>query len=309
MRAVKSILVIVLIFISFVSSVRIVSPKNCGKKNNSIKPARSWLLSDTLQETSGLIYWENYLYTHNDDTDNAIYQLDLTGKITKRIPLAKTKNTDWEDMAQDDHYMYIGDFGNNGTGQRKDLKILRITKASLFSSPKIDTILFDYPDRILPSMKETNATDFDCEAMVVYKDSIYLFTKEWLSFGTTVYALPAIPGNYRAVKKVTYLVDGLITGADMTKNENRNILLLCGYSKLLQPFIYLCYDFEQTHFFEGCVKKIAIKLNFHQIEGISLTPEGNVYMTNEYFKKGIQTPAKLHYFNLKEINKNERIRK
>jgi hypothetical protein len=273
-----------------------VSTPSCHPYKKSIKPARSWQLSDTLVETSGLIYWENHLYTHNDDTDNALYQLSLNGRIIRRIPLGKTKNVDWEDLAQDKDFIYMGDFGNNSNGQRIDLKILRIEKSTLSTTPIIDTIWFDYENRSISSDKTPNATDFDCEAFVIVGDSMYLFTKEWISNQTTVYALPKIPGKYRAIKKSSHPVDGLITGADMVEIDHKNVLVLCGYSKLLQPFLFVCYNFDQTDFFGGCMQRMNIKLNFHQIEGIAISPLG-LYMSNEYFKKGFQTPAKLHFFN------------
>jgi hypothetical protein len=39
-------------------------------------------------------------------------------------------NKDWEDFTRHT-YFYIGDFGNNVSGNRKDLHILRIEKESL----------------------------------------------------------------------------------------------------------------------------------------------------------------------------------
>jgi hypothetical protein len=278
----------------------------CSDHIKNLRPYRSWTLSDTINETSGLIYWNNYLYTHNDDTDNALYQITTEGKIIKRIPLGTAKNNDWEDIAQDENYMYIGDVGNNATGVRTDLKILRIDKSTLFSAPKIDTIWFDYAERILPSHKATNSTDYDCEALIVYKDSIYLFTKEWNSMHTTIYSIPKKPGKYRASKKGSFAANGLITGADFIEIADMPFLVLSGYSQLLQPFIIMCTEFEQADFFGGCVYRIPIKLNFHQIEGIALTPEGHLFLSNEYFKKGIETPAKLHFFNLKELKSKKR---
>jgi hypothetical protein len=53
-------------------------------------------------------------------------------------------NKDWEEISQDSTYFYIGDFGNNVSGNRKDF-IFKNRKESLaLDVPKIDTLfLFD----------------------------------------------------------------------------------------------------------------------------------------------------------------------
>ena len=59
----------------------------------------------------------------------------------------KVENSDWEEISQDDGYIYLGDFGNN-TGDRTDLHILRVEKSSLKSGkPSIDTIWYTYSDQ------------------------------------------------------------------------------------------------------------------------------------------------------------------
>ncbi len=70
-----------------------------------------------------------------------------SGQITNKFPLGEMENTDWEDIAQDENYIYLGDIGNN-SGNRKDLHILRISKNSILKdTPKIDIISFSYPDQ------------------------------------------------------------------------------------------------------------------------------------------------------------------
>src|SRR5690606_7458204 len=102
-----------------------------------------------VNETSGLIRYNNFLFTHNDDTDTNLYALDtITGAISASYPLPDVLNRDWEDMTQDQNFIYVGDFGNNSQGNRQDLRILRITKESLATpTPVIDTIFFSYEDQ------------------------------------------------------------------------------------------------------------------------------------------------------------------
>ncbi|MCB0693351.1 MAG: T9SS C-terminal target domain-containing protein [Lewinellaceae bacterium] len=261
-------------------------------------PTLTWDLPSALNETSGLIRWDDLLWTHNDDTDTRLYGLDGSdGSISLECLLPGVSNQDWEDVDQDDTYVYIGDFGNNSSGNRQDLHILRVEKASLCSgSPTIDTIWFQYEDQSDFSTQASNTTDFDCEAMVVGTDSIYLITKQWTSLGTVVYALPKDPGNHDAEARGTFPVNGLITGA--TWVEEKHLLVLCGYSSLLQPFVFLCYDYAGTDFFTGNKRRLDLALPFHQVEGITTTDGLTYALTNERFAQVLMIPPRLHALDL-----------
>lgn len=277
----------------------IVNDGSCLYANAKIDPVFSVVLSDTLNETSGLVYFENQLWTHNDDTDNNIYALDTIGKITNRYPLNRLKNTDWEEISQDSAYFYIGNFGNNVNGVRKDLQIIRIEKMSLKSNnPQIDTIAFSYSNQIEFIRNKANTTDFDCEAFIVSKDSIYLFTKEWTNKKTALYVMPKLPGSYTAQFKGALDVNGLITGA--TYLEEKRLIALCGYSKQLKPFVYLLYDYKNTDFFSGNKRKITLAMPYHQVEGIATENGLLYYISNEHFriKPIINTLQQLHQLDL-----------
>ncbi len=276
---------------------------NCKYKSEAIHPIFSFPLEKKLEETSGLIVWDSLIWTHNDDTDLNLYGLDpKSGKILKTIQLPKVKNTDWEEISQDENFLYIGDFGNNSRGNRKDLHILRIDKKSTQNSPIIDTIAFSYPDQIDFSKQKANQTNFDCEAFVVSKDSIYLFTKEWESKKTRLYALPKIPGTHQAVYKSNLDVEGLVTGA--TYLEDKNIAALCGYTRLGSPFIYLLYDFKAHDFFGGNKRRFNLKMRFHQIEGITTENGLQFYISNEHFKFELaDNPQQLHLLDLSSFLK------
>ncbi|MBK9224294.1 MAG: T9SS C-terminal target domain-containing protein [Flavobacterium sp.] len=273
---------------------------SCCYPKKSIRPYSSVLLNEQLHETSGLLFWDGFLWTHNDDTDTNLYALDtISGKIIKKIKLNHVDNTDWEEIAQDSAFIYIGDFGNNYKGNRNDLKVLRVEKKSLLlNQPKIDTIAFQYPNQTDLKLQHSNRTNFDCEAMIVTNDSLYLFTKEWKSKKTSLFALPKTPGTYVANYRAVLNVKGLITGATYLKNQK--LIALCGYSKKLKPFIYLLYDFEDNDFFLGNRRKIKLKLPFHQIEGITTNDGLHYYVSNENFtrKPIIAVPQKLHLLDL-----------
>jgi Secretion system C-terminal sorting domain len=272
---------------------------SCRYNPANIEPLASLNLDRILTETSGLIFWENQLWTHNDNTDTNIYALDtLYGRIVKAYPLSRITNTDWEEISQDGDYIYIGDIGNN-SGNRDDLKIYRAGKNSILNNSAVfDSVCFIYSDQTDFTPNDYN-NDFDCEAFIVSKDSIYLFTKQWVSNGTRVYSLPKIPGNYVAKPRSSFNVDGLITGAVYL--EEKRIIVLSGYSERLKPFIYLLYDFIGSDFFSGNKRKIDVLLPFHQIEGIATTNGTKYFVTNEYFSLApiIKTPQKIHLLDLR----------
>lgn len=268
---------------------------SCCYKRLKIKEFNSVILSDTLNETSGLVEWEDHLYTHNDDTDLYLYQLDKKGSITKKIKLNGVKNKDWEELTQDKTHFYLGDFGNNASGNRSDLTIFKIAKDSLFDSPKIETITFSYPDQTDFSRQKSNTTDFDCEAFIATKNELILFTKQWKNKKSAVYRLPKNHGNYSAEYITTLKVKGLITGATFV--EEKNLIALCGHNKKLKPFIYLIDDLNDLNFEKANQRKIKLKLPFHQIEAISTTNGIDFYLTNERFSRKVIGTIEQHLHN------------
>lgn len=277
-----------------------VNDGSCKYNSVTISPVTSVNLPAEVKETSGLIKWREHLYTHNDNGDTNLYELDSLGSITKVLPIKGNINKDWEEIAQDEKYFYIGDFGNNVKGNRTNLTIIKINKDSLFTgNSKIEHINFSYSDQTdFTPRKNNNTTDFDCEAFIVSNDSIYLFTKQWVSKKTSIYTLPKAAGTYIAKLKTTYNVDGLITAA--TYLQHKKLIVLSGYSGLLQPFFYLLYDFANDDFFSGNKRKITMSMSFNQTEGVATTNGTDIFVTNEYFSQRpfVNTPQKLHRFNL-----------
>ncbi len=273
---------------------------SCMYNSASVSPTSGFELAGSLSETSGLIRWNNQIWTHNDSEDINLYALDtLDGSIMQQYPVTGSTNIDWEEISQDSNFVYIGDFGNNANGNRTDLKVLRILKSSVLSgSPVTAVINFAYSNQTNFTPAGANNTDFDCEAFVVSSDSIYLFTKQWISNQSSVYSMPKTPGTYTANLKSTFNVQGLISGA--TYLESKNLVVLSGYTALLQPFTFLLYDFHNFDFFSGNKRKISISLPFHQVEGIATSDGLKYYISNEYFSfpPAILVPQKLHTLDL-----------
>lgn len=272
---------------------------SCVYSPGTVSPFEGVILPAMLQETSGLIFWNQKIWTHNDDTDINIYAIDPGNDTDIQLyPLTGTVNNDWEEIAQDSNFIYIGDFGNNANGNRTNLKILMVEKQSLLeNNPSIDTLSFKYSLQTDLNPQGPNNTNFDCESFIVSKDSIYLFTKEWISQKTSLYSLPKKPGTYTALFRDSYNTEGLITGA--TYLEAKRIVVLCGYTPLGQPFLLLLYDFGNYDFFKGNKRKISINASFHQIEGITTEDGLLYYISNEKFIQSfITTNPKLQKIDL-----------
>ncbi|MDD4149091.1 MAG: HYR domain-containing protein [Bacteroidales bacterium] len=271
---------------------------SCTYGTASVSSVVTHELPEIMDETSGLIYWNNKIWTHNDDADINLYSFDFDNvENYNTYELTGTQNRDQEEISQDSNYIYMGDFGNNVSGNRTNLKIVRVEKQSLLDgSPIIDTIHFTYSNQTNFEATAANETDFDCESFIVSTDSIYLFTKQWISKKTAVYSLSKYPGEHIAHYKNEFNVDGLITGAVF--NRAKRFVVLCGYSATVQPFFYLLYDFTGNDFFSGNKRKISFSKLFHQVEGIT-TKDGLVfYASNEKLIKVITITQKIHEVDL-----------
>jgi hypothetical protein len=116
--------------------------------------------------------------------------------------------------------------------------------------------------------------------------------------------LPKTPGKHVAILKETLDVKGLITGATLLASGKG--IVLCGYSVMLQPFLYLLYDYKNNDFSTGNQRKIRLSLPFHQIEGIATFDGKLFYLTNESFirKPFVNTPQQMHTVDLGSYLKN-----
>ncbi|MBN2635158.1 MAG: hypothetical protein JXR61_02730 [Prolixibacteraceae bacterium] len=203
-----------------------------------------------LNENSGLILYDGLLWSFNDSGgENKIFGFDFSGNIQKEIEIENAENYDWEEIAQDNKHIYVGDFGNNN-GHRKNLKIYKVKKDNLNKKSgkvKADVIQLNYADQMSFDFS-MQQTEFDCEAMAVFGDHLYLFTKNWKNQTTTVYKVPTMVGEYSIEPLEKFSINGLVTGADFSRDEKR--LAIIGYRDYV-PFLWLFEGFEKDHFFSG----------------------------------------------------------
>lgn len=239
------------------------------------------------KETSGLLFFDSKIITHNDSGNQPnLYEIDsLTGNLLRVIHVNNATNIDWEDITEDENHIYIADIGNNN-GNRTDLKIYKILKSDFKNSASIsaDIISFSYEDQTNFDSKP-NGSNFDAESIVVYNNSILIFTKNWNDLKTNVYKTPLITGNYLATKVSSANVDGLITGG--VYNDDR--FFLTGYNASLIPFlIYISPNRKpgEDIFFSG-FNKISLENELgqgSQLEGITnIGLTGNYYISREHF--------------------------
>ncbi|MFC0604318.1 T9SS type A sorting domain-containing protein [Winogradskyella pulchriflava] len=240
-------------------------------------------LDATVNETSGLLYLNNTLITHNDSaTTNELFDVDTTtGAVTRTVTVTNASNTDWEDLTHDDTYIYIGDFGNY-QGHRTNLKVYRITIADYFASTSVtaDVINFSYSNQtdFTPSPLATN---FDAEGLIHFNDKLYIFTKNWLNGHTNIYELPKTPGTHSISMIDSFNPQGFISGA--TYNALSNSVALIGYDAN-GAFLILLSGFNSGLFSNGTIAKtsIAVPENYSpQVEGVISINADEYYVSAE----------------------------
>jgi hypothetical protein len=256
---------------------------SCYYEETYFIPDHFTYLPAALSETSGLIYCLGGIWTFNDSGGEAsIYKLDtINGEIIQTITISNGANVDWEDIAQDEDHIYVGDFGNNG-GNRKDLLIYKLDKADIPATGNVslnaEIIAYSYEDQD-DFTPHYNENEYDCEAMICFEGNIYLFTKNWMSETTRLYTLPAEPGNYSILPVDSLDVSGLVTGA--AHSDELDQVVLSGYRNYA-PFLYLLFDYHENSFFSGNKRNIQMPGIFGaQTEGVCFKEGSTAFLSCE----------------------------
>jgi hypothetical protein len=258
-----------------------------GSRQINCRPERIALLPAEAAEASGMILLNGKLWIISDSGNPPeLLALDTTsGEIIRRIRISNAVNTDWESLAQDDSFVYVGDFGNN-YGNRTDLHILKIRKQDLLqpdiASVSAGYIRFHFADQEL-GQPQLNSGNFDCEALICDGGKLHLFTKEWSDKHTRHYVLPSDTGNYTAVFKEEFPCKGLITDASL--NENGALMLL-GYRRTF-GFWYSCFAWYFEPGLSGSIPGIPVRIKLGnafrlgQTEGLVLSGYSQGWIVSE----------------------------
>jgi hypothetical protein len=254
---------------------------SCTYGTTNYLPLRLSTLPGVITETSGLMFWNGLLWTHNDSGGSPdLFALDPddTEIVLRKVRIKNASNADWEDITRDEAFAYIGDFGNNN-GTRTNLRIYKVSLDELEGdTATAEAIYFSYPDQTDFSSRPQNH-NFDAEAMVSLGDSLYIFSKNWANQRTKVYVLPKTPGTFTAHLKTEMFAGGLITSADF--NEQDSVIMLTAYTKLLQPYIWLLWDFRESEVLSGNRRRINLNLPLHQVEGVAWKGGHEYWISNE----------------------------
>ncbi|WKK65652.1 T9SS type A sorting domain-containing protein [Lutimonas zeaxanthinifaciens] len=245
--------------------------------------SRLTFLSDDVAETSGLIFFSDRLITHNDSEGmNALYEINVeTGNVIRTVEIGNATNVDWEDICHDTEFIYVGDFGNNN-GNRKNLRVYKISKADYLNSENVaaEIIDFSYADQN-DFESAPNDTNFDAEALIAFGPDLFIFTKNWVDQRTNIYKLPKTPGTYEIQRIDEFNASGLVTGG--TYNSDSNKVLLTGYSGI-RAFLIELSGFSNGIFSNGTIEKnnlnIPLSESF-QTEAIAYSDASQHYISAE----------------------------
>lgn len=261
-----------------------------------------------LEENSGLIFWENSLWTINDSgNDPVLFQVDsLNTQILSSVWIENVSNVDWEAITQSDSFIFIGDFGNS-SGDRTDLKIIKLSKAEILNRTKdtvsATTIQFSYNDQT-DFTSSPLQTPYDAEAMYWFNDSLYVFIKDWLNGWTKRYVLNDFSGSQIAQLKDSFYVNGLVTDACISEDGQKIILL--GYKDDLTIFAWMLWDFPENEIFMGNKRRLELEnvLTRGQTEGICLLDSNRGFISSERFyypQYNVNTEPKLYSFDFSQF--------
>jgi hypothetical protein len=246
------------------------------------------VLPKIINETSGLEFYNNNFITHNDSGgEPSLYVFNEMGEVIETIGLNKNpdfeiENNDWEDITNDNEYLFVADTGNN-FGNRDNLNIIRVSKGTDFMVDGIIKISYSDQESFFPRPKHK----YDAEAIIVIEDKIALFSKDRENLNTDLYLVDKNQnGSQILTSEVSYDVDTLITGGDF--DEDRNLLALVSYNSNGNQYLLLFENFKLNNLENNTYKKFKIPLEQAQIEAVKIIDEKTFWVTSE--DEGIGNP-------------------
>jgi hypothetical protein len=217
------------------------------------------------------------LFSHNDGGHEAtIYVLDLAGSLQGEIPLAGTRNRDWEDIATGEcpsgNCIYVADIGDNQE-IREEIFLYRITDTGSYHGSAQRPEVFPM---ILPDGPR------DMEALFVLPGEEVFFVSKGRGHGVALYRYPSPlrPGETVTLEMVQSLTEDRLpipkqfTGADASIDGGTVAL------RTYEALTFYSWESGKLVPMEG--GKIALRtLNETQGEAVALGPGGQVVLTSE----------------------------
>ena len=255
---------------------------------DSAEIIKTIVLPKTINETSGLEFYNNNFITHNDSGDGpSLYVFNESGSLIETIDLSKDsnfeiENNDWEDVSSDDKYLFVADTGNN-FGNRSNLNIIRVSKEDNYAVDGKIEIFYADQETFFPRPKHK----YDAEAIVAINDHLLLFSKDREKLNTDLYLVDKFQKEpQKLTSKFAYNVNSLITGGDYS-NE-LNLLALVSYNSKGNQYIILFEEFDTENLEDNRFKKYQIPLEKAQIESIKIIDKSTFWVTSE--DEGIGNP-------------------
>jgi hypothetical protein len=255
---------------------------------DSVEIISKIVLPKIINETSGLEFYNNNFITHNDSGgEPSLYVFNEMGEVIETIGLNKNpdfeiENNDWEDITNDNEYLFVADTGNN-FGNRDNLNIIRVSKGTDFMVDGIIEISYSDQESFFPRPKHK----YDAEAIIVIEDKIALFSKDRENLNTDLYLVDKNQnGSQILTSEVSYNVNTLITGGDY--DEDRNLLALVSYNSNGNQYLLLFENFKLNNLENNTFKKFKIPLEQAQIEAVKIIDEKTFWVTSE--DEGIGSP-------------------
>lgn len=287
------------------------NPSATQTDSSCLYPTTNWShtsriagLATVLDESSSLLLTDKRLFSNTDGGNpNHLYEIDsLTGQLKKTTTIWNFNNVDWEELAADSHFIYVGDFGNND-GDRTNLRVLRVKKTEVYHpdslSIRADAIRFFYPNQT--NFSSSNTHNFDCEAFFYHQNKLHLFSKNRGNLKTTYYQVGCEPTLFptSAPPLDSLDVGGLITGAAI--RADGKVVALLGYNpQSLQVFVWILFGYPSNKFFSGNRRRIDLPsaTSSGQMEGICFVDDYRLWISNE--KLGL-VPARVRQINIRNL--------
>jgi hypothetical protein len=239
------------------------------------------VLDDKVVETSGLIYFDNSFWTINDSgNENILYRIDpKSGLVIGEISINNSTNIDWEEISQDQEYIYVADIGDNSR-VRDEKQIYRLKKSEVLKvktggSMDCEVIRFRYPEI------ESKKISYDAEALISMNGVLHLFTKDL--FESRHFTIPAQPGQTTATFIESYASNGQVTGAAI--GPSTNSIIMVGYFGFGDRLFWEVKDFTKTSVMGTAAQPLSLGsvTETGQVEAVCFGADGKVFFTNENY--------------------------